>query len=102
MESYKLLMGELKVDDSLNNKFVYESSETCVVPSRDTGSGQTTQKPPTTGSQGGANGPQGGANGPQGGANSPHGGANGPQVGASTQQTGANSQQVGATGAGTH
>ena len=87
-------MGKLKVDDSLNNKFVYESSETCVVPSRDTGSGQTAQKLPTTGPQGGANGQQGGANGPQ-------GGANGPQVGTNTQQTGANSQQVGATGAGT-
>ncbi|XP_028397249.1 uncharacterized protein LOC114521058 [Dendronephthya gigantea] len=93
-ESYKLLMGELKVDNIQNNKFVYESNKTCVVPSRATKQKAETSpnpgqsKQPSTDQQGKKPGPQRGANGPQGGANSPQGGANGPQGGANSQQAG--------------
>ncbi|XP_028397233.1 cadherin-related family member 5-like [Dendronephthya gigantea] len=83
-ESYKLLMGELKVENIRNNKFVYESNETCPVPSRATKQKEETSlnpgqsKQPSTGQQVGKTGPQGGAN---------------------SQQAAKNNQKVGVTGA---
>ncbi|XP_028392284.1 cell wall protein PRY3-like isoform X2 [Dendronephthya gigantea] len=83
-ESYKLLMGELNVDNIQNNKFVYESNETCSVPSRPTKQKEETSpnpgqsKQPSTGQQLGKPGPQGGAN---------------------SQQAAKNSQKVGVTDA---
>ena len=108
-EHYLKLMERLKVDPK-NNQYVYNSSETCVLPTRDgtastsaaTQSGTSGTQGGTTGTQGGTTATQGGTTGTQGGTTATQGGTqsgtSGTQGGTTGTQGGTTATQGGTTG----